>query len=129
MTVLKAVGVVSTAAAAGAFVLLQSADANPGITGAVLLSATSLALLLYLLRRVQAIPTEEGKKRHDAMGQVTVILAATDARLSADLQRMEARLMTALTASDAREATERHRVEDRVRELEKWEPRHRRKGE
>lgn len=118
MTLLKVVGAAATTMTAGAVLLLQTAGGSPEITGAVLLSATTLALLLYLVRRVQMIPREEGVLRHEANDRVHAALTAQSERFDTELQRMEARLLGAITAGFTREAEERHTFEARLRECE-----------
>lgn len=129
MTTLKVVGSLSTALAAGAFLLLQTAGARPEITGAVLLSATVLALQLYLIRRVQTIPAEEATRRHDVVNRLTILVTASQQHTDEELQRMEARLAASVRDASASAASERHRLEDRILELERWRPRATRKGE
>lgn len=123
MTAVKLVGVVGTTMSAGAIFLLQAAGTAPEITGAVLLSAGVLAVQLYLIRRVNAIPSEQSKYRHDQTNQIAERIAEQYLQLDNTITRLEARVMGAIEAGLNREGTERHRLEDRVREVERDMPR------
>jgi len=118
MTIIKAVAGISTTTTAGAALLLQSAGGSPEVTGAVLLSATTLALLLYLVRRVQMIPKEESVLRHEANDRMHESLTAQGERFDTELQRMETRLLGAIQEGFRREAEERRTFEQRLRECE-----------
>jgi len=122
MTPLKVIGALSTSMMAGSVLLLQAAGATPEITGAVLLSASVLALQIYLLRRVQSIPAEEGVKRHDAIDRIGETIAAMQLRDIAEKERIEDRIMRLIREGLDREATERRTFDERLRQLEREMP-------
>lgn len=130
---------IATALSGGLAAAFTTLQATAGTTAAVQTvtalvgGATIGGILLHLVRRVNAIPAEEALKRHDAVNRVTAVMAenydrldearkADSARLSVELDRMEARLMGAINANSDREAGERHRLEDRVRDVERELP-------
>ena len=104
-------------------VLVQALADRPELTASVILSTLVLALLLYVLKRVNAIPAEEGLKRHDVVNRMTETIAGGHDALQAETHRMEARLLGAIEGGLDREATERRTFDQRLLELERELPR------
>ena len=111
------------AGASTSLVLVQAFADRPEITASVILSTLVLALLVYVLKRVNAIPAEEGVKRHDAMDAANTAMVANVDRLQEEMHRMEARLLGAIESGLEREGTERRTFDHRLRELERELPR------
>lgn len=102
-------------------------------------------ILLYLVRRVNSLPAEEAEKRHAATDRVNEVILRNYDQLEAEQQRadarhlgaveaMETRLLTALKDAErrlkdgmdqgfAREMTERHTFDQRLRDCERELPR------
>lgn len=123
MTGLQVAAAIGVPAAALSLILQAAAAPNVELAVGVILSTAVLGTQAYLIKRVGSIPKEESALRHEAANKFTAALGETYDMLDVALQRAEARIMGRVDELARVAADERHRLDDRIRELERYLPR------
>jgi len=123
VTGLQVAAAIGVPAAALSLILQAAAAPNVELAVGVILSTAVLGTQAYLIKRVGSIPKEESALRHEAANKFTAALGETYDMLDVALQRAEARIMGRVDELARVAADERHRLDDRIRELERYLPR------